>query len=119
MPSKLGLQVAFSGGGEEGLYTPVSGETDGKWLNANAPYGGPVNISLAAGDNALAVPANAIGIMVVPSASATNAKTLKGDAADVGIALKANYPQVVYFAAAVTSLIITSAGVEQIAVHWL
>src|SRR5688572_12669879 len=119
MPTKLGLQVTSSGGGQDGAYTPVSAETDGKYLNTNAPYLGPINVALAAGDNTLNVPANAIGIMIVPSNSATNDKTLKGVGGDTGILLKDNYPLVLYFGTTVTSLIITSVGTEQIAVHWL
>ncbi len=119
MGSKLGIQVTFSGIGQESIYTPVSDATDGKFANAAATFGGITILELAMGDNTIAIPPDIIGAVIVPDFESAVDKTLKGLAADTGVPMRPNFPQVFYFTDAATDFVITAGAAESVAIHWL
>lgn len=119
MATKLGLQVASSGGGQVGTYTPVSATTDGKWTNAAAPYLGPIAVTLSAGVNDYSIPSGAIGILIVSDTDSTNPKRVYTSNGDNGIPLKPGYLALFYFDTGATHVAIVSTGTESIAIHWL
>jgi hypothetical protein len=45
---------------------------------------------LSTGDNIIPIPAQAIGCIIIPASNSTAVKTLKGNAADVGIIISKN-----------------------------
>jgi hypothetical protein len=54
------------------------------YTNTTPPYQ-VTQVALANGDNTIAVPANAKGVLILFAPASTTWKQLKGDAADVGI----------------------------------
>jgi hypothetical protein len=87
-------------------------------INIAAPSGGPVAVALALGDNTIAVPSGATGMVLIPSSSSTNAKRLKGLAGDTGFALRPNEPASIPLPASTTTVLLNSAAAETVFVHW-
>jgi hypothetical protein len=81
----------------------------------------PSSVTLAAGNNTIAVPASALGVVLVPPPSSTNAKVLKGANADTGIALAPGLSTRVMFSAAgaVASFVLNSAAIETLGIIWV
>jgi len=113
--SSCSIGVTVSGGGETATYVPPGSPVS----NPAAPNGGSVAYALAAGVNSIAVPTGAIGVVISPPTSSTNAKTAPAATGQVGVATRANAPSVTFFDAAVTTFDITSAGIEVVNLHWL
>lgn len=79
----------------------------------------PSSIALAPGNNTVAVPAAATGVVLVPPAGSTNAKVLKGANADTGIALDPAYStRLKFVAGGVASFVLSSAGSETVSLVW-
>lgn len=113
--SSASIGVTVSGDGETCTYVPPGSPM----TNASAPNGGTVDVALAAGNNVITLPTGAIGVVISPPTSSTNAKIIKGVAGDTGITIRPNAPMMLTFGAAVTVFSIDSAGIETIALHWL
>lgn len=89
--------------------------------NAACPVGGTTPVVLAAGENVIAVPTGAVGVVISPPTSSTNAKTGPTPVgySNLGLPLRANAPILVMFDAAVTQIALYSAGIETLNLHWL
>jgi len=85
--------------------------------NTAAPSGGRAPIALTASPNTITPPTGAIGVMLVPPATSTNVKTLKGVSGDTGILWRPDKPILFYFSSA--TFVILSAGTETIDAFWL
>jgi len=101
------------------LGLPMGSETIGPLTITNATTVGAVSeLTSINGDNAVTIPANAIGCIIVPPIGSTLAKKYKGAAGDTGISLHLTNPQVICFASGVTSFILNVAGIETIEITW-
>ena len=81
--------------------------------------GGVIQVSLAMGDNTLTIPTGCIGALIVPDTESAVTKTIKGNAADVGVTMRADYPFMLSFPDAAVDFIVTAGAAEDVAVHWL
>ncbi len=107
--STLSLGLTVTGDGVNDSYAPPP------VTNSAAPYGGQVSLALAAGFNTITKPAGAVGCVITPPATSTNAKTLKGLTGDTGIGIATASPTVL---AATATFGITSAGIETVLLYW-
>ncbi len=87
--------------------------------NTAAPNGGTVRTALTTGDNTVTPPTGSIGVVIAPSTSSTNAKTLKVAGGDTGLPIRANAPTLYAFPDAAAAFIINVAADEVLALHWL
>ena len=71
----------------EGLPTGSRNIVTDEVVNLNPPFG-IIQIELASGDNTITVPVNATAVLINFVSTSVTDKILKGDAGDVGIALK-------------------------------
>lgn len=86
---------------------------------ANAAAVPPGSFTLAAGFNSIAVPAAALGVVIVPPPGSANTKTLKGVTGDTGIPIDPAHTTTLTFTAAQNAAIgITSGGVEILTLLW-
>jgi len=114
--SVVTLLVTIQGDGINTSYTPPGAPV----INANAPAGGPVTVTLAAGDNTLVVPPNTRGVIIVPPAASTVVKKLKGAAPDVGLTISPSLlTGPIGLTAGTTTLLLNAASGEDITVQWL
>ena len=72
--------------------------------------GAVTDVVLASGANTVTVPAGAVGCMIVPPSGNTVALTLKGVAADTGIAISATAPCLLTFPASPPASFVLSAA---------
>lgn len=85
----------------------------------NATGGPPGQQALAMGNNTIAVPATAAGVVIVPPAGSAVALTLKGVNGDTGIALDpANPTHLRLTPGAVASFVLNAGGAVAVALLW-
>ena len=113
--SSTTVATVIVGSGFQCNYTPPQCPV----LNAAPPEGAPVQVALNTGNNTVAVPAGAIGVLLVPPVGSTNSKILKGVNADTGIAMATGQPFMMFFAPSATSFVINAAGAETLLAAWL
>lgn len=113
--SKASIGVTVTGDGVDNSYVPPNNPL----TNAAAPSGGPVKFVLAAGANTITLPAGAVGCVLTPPASSTNAKIIKGVAGDTGIGILASAAILLTFVAGTVSFDVDSVGIESLDLQWL
>lgn len=87
--------------------------------NQSSPGGGPLLTPLAGSNNSIAVPPGAQAILILPDASSTVAKALKGANGDVGFSLATNRPSLLSIPPGTSTIIIQAASAETVKIHWL
>lgn len=110
--SEVGISVAVTGDGVESEWTVTPS------ANTNAPGGGPVKTTLAAGDNFLPVPTGAMGFILKPPAASNVTKRLKNHAGETGFAMRTGEPASVPIGTGVATLMINASGPEVVYLHW-
>ncbi len=109
------ISVAVSGDGVAATYTPASAPI----TNTTGPAGGPVDVALSSGDNTITVPSGSKGMLLVPPATSSVVKKLKGDAGDTGFTIAPALPSVLALPTGTTSILINAASSETVSIHWL
>ena len=113
--STTSISVAVTGDGVVESFTPATAPI----VNAAAPAGGPLNVALSTGDNTLAVPPGAQGLVFVPPSSSVVAKKLKGIAGDTGFLLSPTLPSAIMVPAGTATVLINAASAETVLIHWV
>ena len=106
------IKVECSGDGNDSEWSPTPTQ------NNYAPAGGPVNMTLAVGDNTIAVPTGAMGLAISPRASSATVLKLKGSAGDTGFALRGGKPSHVALPTGATSILVSSNAVDVVPFFW-
>ncbi len=110
--STVNLALSVSGAGISEQYVPPGFP----FINATAPAGGVIATVLAAGDNTLTIPVGSVYLLIVPPASSTNGKKLQST---TGFPINAANPSLVGLAAAATTVVINSVGIETVTLLWM
>lgn len=110
----VSTNVSLSGDGWGGA--PLFSET-----LQNTAGGLPTTANLVSGNNTVAVPATALGVLIVPPPTNALALTLKGAAGDTGIAIDSNASTRLMFnaAGAVASFVLNAGGTVAVELVWL
>lgn len=106
------IKVVSTGDGNASEWSPTATQ------NNYAPAGGPVNVTLASGDNTLAVPTGAMGVAISPRAASPLVMRLKGVAGDTGFPLRGGKPAYMTIPTGATGMILNASMVDVVAVHW-
>ena len=107
------LSINVAGAGIADTYTPASYPL----VNTTAPGAGPQPLVLAAGDNAVAVPAGAVGYHLQASTTSTNAKVVSSASGTVGVPFT-NQP-VFLPVAGQASFHVNSVAAETLQIAWV
>ncbi len=112
--TNLQIQVTQDGLtlGESSGQSTTTLPTDAVPLSTDFPLVGP-------GDNTIAIPAKAAGVVIVPPAGSVNTKLLKGLAADTGVVIGPALPSSISFPqTSMTSFVIHSQVNETVKLIW-
>lgn len=107
-----GISVVAKGDGIASEWTPTA------MVNNIAPAGGPVKVTLAAGDNTIAVPTGAMGMVLSPRAASPAVLKLKGGAGETGFALRGGQPSHIPLPTGTASVLLSSSIVDIVQLHW-
>ena len=114
--STVTLVVAIQGDGINTSYTPPGAPI----VNLTAPAGGPITVSLAIGDNTLTVPPGSLGLLIVPPATSTVTKILKGVALDTGFTISpSRITGPIGLPVGAMTVLLNASAIEVITVQWL
>ncbi len=113
--STTSISVEVTGDGVTASYTPPSAPV----VNTTAPAGGPVSVTLSTGDNTITVPSGTQAFLLVPPATSTVVKLLKGAAPDTGFAIALAQPSFIAVPAATATILVNAASGETVSIHWL
>jgi hypothetical protein len=102
----VNISVTVQGDGINLSYNAGGPETD-----TAAPGGGPQAFQLTQGFNTIAIPAGAIGVLIVPPSASTNVKIIKGLNGDTGQTVAPNQPVLFSFNGSPASFGLTSNNV--------
>lgn len=108
------ITVESSGEGIEG---------ESKWeptamSNNTSPAGGPVRTALTAGDNTIAVPTGAMGLVFTPPAHSAAVLKLKGGAGETGFALRTGQPAAIPLPTGTASVLMNASEAVLLYLHW-
>ena len=109
--AKTTIKVACTGDGN-------ASEWSVDVTNNYGPAGGPVNVTLAASDNAFVVPTGSMGVILIPRASSPLVMKLKATGTDAGFALRGGKPSYVALPTGATGMLLNASMVDLIGVHW-
>ena len=110
--TKTDISVTVSGDGIKSEWAVPTVE------NSNSAGAGPIRTTLQAGDNYLPVPTGAMGFVMKPPAASAVVKRLKHHAGETGFALRTGQPACVPIGTGVATLMIHSAALEVVYLHW-
>ena len=109
---KLQITVTSTGDGITGKWEPTA------MTNSAGVAGGPVKTTLASGDNSIAVPTGAMGMVLAPPASSAVVLRLKHYAGETGFALRSGQPSAVPLPTGTSSVMLNASATEIVYVHW-
>lgn len=110
--AKTEITVTATGDGIDSEWTPTP------MTNNNGPAGGPVKVTLAAGENTLTVPTGSMGMVIAPRAATLGVTRLRAVTGETGFALRGTQPSHVSLPTGATGVILYSTIVDVIHVHW-
>lgn len=106
------ITVTSSGDGIESEWNPTAQS------NSYGAAGGPVRTTLAAGDNYIAVPTGAAGVVLYPPPTSGVTKRLKAHAGETGFAIRTGEPACVPLPTGVATMMVNASAVEVVYLHW-
>jgi hypothetical protein len=86
--------------------------------NSNGAAGGPIKTTLASGDNTIAVPTGAMGMVLSPIASSATVFKLKGGAGETGFCLRGGKPSFISLPTGTVSVLLNASAVDIVQLHW-
>jgi hypothetical protein len=112
--STVTLSATVQGDGVSTTFTPPTSPIQ----NQAAPTSGPQSVTLSAGNNTIAVPSGATGVLICPPTGSTNNKTFKGVNGDTGVAMAQAAPSYFALGSGVASFVINAAAIETLNLHF-
>lgn len=106
------ITITSSGEGTDHEYSPEP------MINSNGPAAGPIAVSLASGDNTLAVPTGSNGFHLLPPPTSGVTKRLKHYAGETGFAFRTAEQVYMSLPTGATQLMVWASAVEVIRIHW-
>lgn len=106
------ITVTASGDGIDSAWTPTA------MTNSAGTAGGPVKTTLSSGDNTIAVPTGAMGMVLAPPAASAAVLRLKHYAGETGFALRSGQPSHIPLPTGTSTVLINSSTVEILYLHW-
>jgi hypothetical protein len=106
------ITVTVSGDGVDSEWTPTA------MSNSRGAAGGVVDVTLAAGDNYIAVPTGAMGFALRPPPTSAVTKRLKHHAGETGIAIRTGEWAHIPVATGVATMMIHASDAEVLGIHW-
>jgi hypothetical protein len=109
--SEVSITYSATGDGMTLTFTSTTQE------NAASP-GEHLPIALASGDNTITVPTGARGVLIVPGATSTVVKKIKGVGGDTGVTIAPAYATYIALPTGAANFILNAASIETLDLYW-